>query len=61
MSKTKIVYFASGGDVFRMGPYETAVEAWEALIQTRVVQSLTRSVHPLDAKVWPERVWTELE
>lgn len=46
-------WFASGGGIFKMGPYDSQVEAWRSLEYAPNVQDRLRAVHPADAKVWP--------
>jgi hypothetical protein len=49
--RTRVQYFARGGNIKRMGPFDTEIEAWEAL--------KTHDGEPISgATVWPERKTT---
>ena len=49
MKKPKIVWFARGGGIVKMGPFKSQVEATNAL---RLAKDRDR--FPEDAFVWPE-------
>lgn len=51
----KLKWYAAGGGIAQMGPYESQVEAWEALRYAEDIEKKTRCKHPKDARVWPER------
>jgi hypothetical protein len=52
----KIVWYAAGGGIYRAGPYDTEIEAWEHMILTDDEQYKQQSIHPKDTRVWPEYV-----
>ena len=51
----KMLWFASGGDIARCGPFETQVDAYKAMIlhPSRRSSSL---IYPTNIIVWPEWV-----
>lgn len=50
-----VKWYAASGDVVRRGPYDSQVEAWEALVLSPAAQAREGRKHPRDAQVWPER------
>ena len=51
MQERKKVWFAASGDVIRMGPFDTDVDAWTAIV---LRGSNTARRYAENAKVWPE-------
>ena len=56
MSRTKIVWYARGGGLSRVGPFDSLVKAWEAMRYSDELRAKTRYDHPEHTVVWPERV-----
>ena len=55
MSKAKpIEWFASGGDVAKMGPFKSQVEAWDALRLSKRSAERQQRIFAAEAVVWPE-------
>lgn len=54
--KNKIVYYAAGGGIFKIGPFKNEIDAWSALVLSKDQQDKQRSIHPKDSRVWPERL-----
>lgn len=62
----KRVWFAAGGEILKMGPFASEVDAWDALRLSPVTQrerqaaawrgepEPVRGLHPSNARVWPE-------
>lgn len=54
MKKPKIVWFARGGGIAKMGPFKSQVEATNALRLRADPSSRETRLFPDDAFVWPE-------
>jgi len=50
-----IVWFARGGGIAKAGPFDSQIEAWEAMEYTHEMKERTGYKHPHDTAVWPER------
>jgi hypothetical protein len=50
----QIKWYAACDMILRMGPYNTQVKAWKSLVLTDKEQAKQKSIHPKDARVWPE-------
>lgn len=49
-----LLWYAAGGHIMKMGPYDSQARAWKALVLTEVEQERQGSIHPKNARVWCE-------
>ena len=59
MNSHKVQWFARGGDVLRMGPFDSQADATRALILSNSPRGMP--TFPPDAFVWPEYIEEEEE
>lgn len=53
-----VQWFAAGGGIAKVGPFNSQVEAWEYLRLTEAAKARSDKLgltHPADSRVWPER------
>lgn len=49
-----VIWFAASEAVVKMGPFKSAVEAWQALVLSTEEQTKQKRIHAKGAYVWPE-------
>ena len=55
-SKSKIQWFASGGDIAKCGPFKSQILAYQAMTLVPKYRSHPSIPIPLDCMVWPEYI-----
>jgi len=55
--KDRVVWYAAGGYIAKCGPFDSQVEAWNAMLLTSAARRKHGNrMHPANTYAWPEKV-----